>query len=958
MENQLLHSKTLSLLMVVMLLINVGNNLYAQKGQIVTGEKYQEEMHDSQLKIVDGIVQTEIRQQIDKGVLAYRQGKSRKTSLKSAMGTAVSETDSLALVALYDATNGASWTNNTNWRTEEPIDSWFGVTVVDDAVTELRLNSNNLSGIIPVELGNLTNLEFLYLNGNQLTDTIPAQLGNLTNLALLYLNGNQLTGTIPVELGDLPNLQWFDLGNNQLTGDIPVEIGQLTALQFLDFNNNLLSGTIPAEVNDLTNLQWLVLTSNQLTGSIQIETDALPNLEMLYLNENQLTGPVPSELNELVKLKWLHLGTNEFSGSIPVELIALDSLELLYLDDNLLTGTIPGELGQMTSLRWLNLGKNQLTGTISTDLCSPNFSLLYLNNNQLTGSIPVELGQMTNLEWLYLNSNKLTGSIPAEISNLSRLKIMDVKSNQLDSIPDITAPDSLMVLNVSNNKFTFEDLEYNMDLLLPVDTVYSPQDSIGAIETFTKNSGDNFSYTLSTGGTQNIYKWYKDGVALDLQTDSILVIDNLTTADAGNYYCEVTNALVPGLTLTSREIKLLVKSCIKIVFTAGWNIFSSPVMPDSTDMEQLFQPFIDNESLVKIQDEEAKNLEDWGVYGGWINNIGDIAATEGYKTKMSIKDSVEICGVPVEYPYEIALKQGWNIIGYPQTLSFDGMDVVQTLIDKKVLIKVQNEKGRTIEDWGVYGGWINYIEDFVPGEGYKIKVSKDTSMWIYESYPKSGEILQKVVASTHFLPAFEGNGIDHMNINLVNLSESEIMVGDEIGVFDGNICVGATKITSQNQSIVNLIASADEGKDEPNGFSSGNYIYLKLFRNGQDFPLTFTTLNNASTQFEKNATLFLNVNGDLNTGIELPENEFNLALYPNPFNEIINIEIKLQQRQELTVEVYDLLSRRVVLLHKGDAEGIIKLQWDGNNSNGNRVVPGIYVCRVNGVCNKVFLNGR
>ena len=38
------------------------------------------------------------------------------------------DTDRAALEAFYDATGGASWTNNTNWKTAAPLDEWHGVT--------------------------------------------------------------------------------------------------------------------------------------------------------------------------------------------------------------------------------------------------------------------------------------------------------------------------------------------------------------------------------------------------------------------------------------------------------------------------------------------------------------------------------------------------------------------------------------------------------------------------------------------------------------------------------------------------------------------------------------------------------------------------------------------------------------------------------------------------------------
>ena len=60
-------------------------------------------------------------------------------------------------------------------------------------------------------------------------------MGRLTNLRGLRLQGNQLTGPIPVELGGLTNLQNLLLFSNQLTGSIPsAELGSLSNLIRLD----------------------------------------------------------------------------------------------------------------------------------------------------------------------------------------------------------------------------------------------------------------------------------------------------------------------------------------------------------------------------------------------------------------------------------------------------------------------------------------------------------------------------------------------------------------------------------------------------------------------------------------------------------------------------------------------------------------------------------------------------
>ena len=124
-----------------------------------------------------------------------------------------------ALVALYDATGGDNWTNNTNWKTAVPLSTWRGVTTNSDGrVTQLYLSQNNLTGTIPTQLGNLTSLTRLDLSVNGLTGTIPTQLGNLTSLQTLSLWGNELSGEIPAELGNLTSLTRLSLNQNNLTG--------------------------------------------------------------------------------------------------------------------------------------------------------------------------------------------------------------------------------------------------------------------------------------------------------------------------------------------------------------------------------------------------------------------------------------------------------------------------------------------------------------------------------------------------------------------------------------------------------------------------------------------------------------------------------------------------------------------------------------------------------------------
>ena len=188
---------------------------------------------------------------------------------RQGIATQTTESDRAALVALYNATDGPNWERNTYWLSDVPIGRWYGVGTDDSGrVVALDLPHNQLSGELPGELGNLTNLTFLQFIGNQLSGEIPEELGNLTNLRYMLLYGNQLSGEIPSELGSLIDLTELGLGSNELSGEIPAELGRLTNLESLALADNQLSGGIPEELGNLTNLYSLYLGGNRLTGCI------------------------------------------------------------------------------------------------------------------------------------------------------------------------------------------------------------------------------------------------------------------------------------------------------------------------------------------------------------------------------------------------------------------------------------------------------------------------------------------------------------------------------------------------------------------------------------------------------------------------------------------------------------------------------------------------------------------
>ena len=392
--------------------------------------------------------------------------------------------DREALVAFYNATDGAHWTNNTNWLTNAPVGQWYGVTTdANGWATELNLTSNQLKGEMPPELGSLTNLKVLALGGNELTGTIPTWLGSLANLEELYLwgneltgeipselsnlanlkvlalDGNELTGTIPTWLGSFANLEELYLWGNELTGEIPAELGSLANLVELHLADNQLTGEVPVELSNLTNLKVLALDGNEWTGTIPTWLGSLANLEELYLWGNELTGEIPSELGSLANLTELRIGGNQLSGEIPPELGNLANLTELRIGGNQLSGEIPPELGNLANLTELRIGGNQLSGEIPPELGNlANLQGLDLYGNQLDGEIPPELGNLANLTWLYLGGNQLRGEIPPELGNLANLQGLNLDSNQLSGEipPELGNLANLVELHLGDNQLTGE----------------------------------------------------------------------------------------------------------------------------------------------------------------------------------------------------------------------------------------------------------------------------------------------------------------------------------------------------------------------------------------------------------------------------------------------------------------------------------------------------------------------
>ena len=418
--------------------------------------------------------------------------------------------DSLALVAIYNASDGGNWAKN-QWELDKAIDTWPAVTVTDGRVTalklsttgvitkewtlpeevadlteltELRINSNKLTGDIPDAVYGLTKLEKLYLQNNDLTGSLSGKIAQLTELTELYVDRNtNLTGSIPAEIGGLKKLARLNISQTGIGGEIPAELGQCESLlQFMAFKTNL-SGNLP-DIWDMPVLQTVMLHTNPgLTGPLpaslgklkSLESGTAPSIQIYGCN---ITGTIPDSFADLPeKTKQVYVNDNQMTGVISLTVqahpnfaswrydpqqegygLTLEQVNYRQADSLVLAKiyNLADGANWKESRRWkleepvdtwpgikLNaegrvIELSMTNGTVSTveweipeELAGlTELSTLQIVGSKLKGQIPEFLYDMTSLSKVRLNGNDLTGAISDKISQLSELTELYINDNK------------------------------------------------------------------------------------------------------------------------------------------------------------------------------------------------------------------------------------------------------------------------------------------------------------------------------------------------------------------------------------------------------------------------------------------------------------------------------------------------------------------------------------------------
>ncbi|KAL7241969.1 hypothetical protein ACSBR1_014527 [Camellia fascicularis] len=300
-------------------------------------------------------------------------------------------------------------------------------------------------GLIPEEIDELPDMEFLQLSINNIMGVIPTSIFNISSLQRMSIVLNNLSDNLPSSIRLwLPNLYAFLLGGNKLTGTIPESISNASQLNSVNLDFNAFMGSIPKSLGNLQLLKALNLQGNNLMSGSSSSSPELSfltslvnckHLQRLYISLNPLDGILPTTIGNLsASLEEICIDSCGIRGNIPSEIGNLSNLALLNLAQNGFIGFIPSTIKQLGKLQRLYLQNNKLQGSIPNDLLCHlrNLGDLRLNQNELFGLIPECLGNIASLRYIYLDSKKLTSIIPTSLWSLKDLLEINLSSNSLN----------------------------------------------------------------------------------------------------------------------------------------------------------------------------------------------------------------------------------------------------------------------------------------------------------------------------------------------------------------------------------------------------------------------------------------------------------------------------------------------------------------------------------------------
>jgi hypothetical protein len=371
-----------------------------------------------------------------------------------------------------------------------------------------------------------------------------------------------------------------------------------------------------------------------------------------------------------------------------------------------------------------------------------------------------------------------------------------------------------------------------------------------------------------------------------------------------------TNGISAILTLTAQPLI----GAQELELTVGWSLFSTYMVAEVMDAEELFSAFVEDVIIVK------NNIGLAYLPSYNFNGVGDLLPGQGYQVKLSNANILTIEGdylSPEDNP--IDLVNGWNLIAYLRT---EPADVIAVFEDIEELVIVKDNSGMAyLPEYGFNG-----IGNMMAGQAYQIKVLAAQQL----QYLANNQ-------SYRFEMAAVENNLQHYKTPLntgANMSlviegyqlESVLDFGDEVAVYSTtNQLVGA--FVYKDQAIVIPVYGNDDYSKELDGLLKNEALTLKYWSNEKGEEISLITNWDSSTGlFEQNSIQVATIE---RAPLEFSKIDFEIL--PNPATHLAALTFELFETSKVEIQVFNILGDLLFNLgsnayKKGENSVILKVE--------------------------------
>ncbi len=379
------------------------------------------------------------------------------------------------------------------------------------------------------------------------------------------------------------------------------------------------------------------------------------------------------------------------------------------------------------------------------------------------------------------------------------------------------------------------------------------------------------------------------------------------------------------------------------------------------DMTWAYMVYLDDQHLLELSN------ADWYAEG-----------SVSFTPSSAWDDSLDDAGLPQQYIDNVNY---WFFLGFSKSRQvevlpaneasgpfFDLYDHTGTNYGNQTLKVVKSDDGRCFFPNSPYGD-IDRIGFLEPGRGYDLGFAQGSpvSDWPFcddvpgeESLgdgPQGKDETNSGIASApdpvHF--QFKPRSQWWYPIMIDTLAIEGVIPesGDEIGVLDGSICVGAAVYTDEMPLVIAAWKDDLATPTSLDGYEVGNEMIFKYFDQSENTEIIFELPPQTQSVPEEDPCVprhsgfgmgvyaLRSLAGAGSAVQQLPQ-EYSLSQnYPNPFNAQTVITLALPQRSRITAELFNLRGQNLGTIYEGmQNAGTIQIHYDGSNLSS-----GVYFLR-------------